>query len=274
MKTTATLLCSLALLCGAYALPTIAPAPIDCGNGLSCAAGQTCFTNATGAGELFACSPFPNAVFCHDSRFSCPASTTCNGEAAPLSQCVSSDGTVVGNATWNVDAVAVSKFRNFGNGMVQVKNVVCRIPIPSFCTCSGSGALDGTITCSVGIPLSSLRIGASASLLPCGTPASFGYRAFIGRTTLTEKKWTADFGVNINLPAPPAGFNLGVMSLKTRAELRASLSTGIVQASVGFGVCGSVTFIGSCCNTDCPLMDEAPLPVRLFRGSYDFSDLC
>ncbi len=52
MKTTALLVCALALLCGARALPTIAPAGIDCGNGLSCASGQTCFSNATGAGEL------------------------------------------------------------------------------------------------------------------------------------------------------------------------------------------------------------------------------
>ena len=52
MRPTTLLVCALALLCGASALPTIAPAGIDCGNGLFCASGQTCFSNMTGAGEL------------------------------------------------------------------------------------------------------------------------------------------------------------------------------------------------------------------------------
>ena len=46
------LLCGLAFLCVANALPTIAPAGIDCGNGLSCASGQTCMSNTTGAGRV------------------------------------------------------------------------------------------------------------------------------------------------------------------------------------------------------------------------------
>jgi hypothetical protein len=46
------LLCGLGFLCVANALPTIAPAGIDCGNGLSCAFGQTCMSNTTGAGRV------------------------------------------------------------------------------------------------------------------------------------------------------------------------------------------------------------------------------
>jgi hypothetical protein len=61
-----------------------------------------------------ACSPFPNAVFCHDARYSCPASSTCSHVNTPMSQCLASDGSVIGDATLNVDALEVSKFRNFG----------------------------------------------------------------------------------------------------------------------------------------------------------------
>jgi hypothetical protein len=144
MKSTFALLCAVALLCGVRALPTIAPAGIDCGNGLSCASGQTCFSNMTGAGELvknktktplnshaltpkpfppnasshtwsqMACSPFSGAVFCHDARFSCPAATTCSSEGESESKCVAADGSVVGSASLNLDAVAVAAFRDYG----------------------------------------------------------------------------------------------------------------------------------------------------------------
>ena len=46
--------CALALLlCSASALPTIAPAALDCGNGIFCASGQTCMSNSsfTGVGH-------------------------------------------------------------------------------------------------------------------------------------------------------------------------------------------------------------------------------
>ncbi len=65
--------------------------------------------------------------------------------------------------------------------MVEVKSTICRMSIPSFCGCVGNGNIDATVTCTVGIPLSSLTIGAAAIFSPCGTPASFGYRAFIGK---------------------------------------------------------------------------------------------
>ena len=141
MKSSTILVFALVFLCGATALPTIAPAGIDCGNGLFCASGQTCLSNATGAGELvknkiktllnslpraqpfpprappltlcaqMACSPFPNAVFCHDARFSCPAGTSCGAE----SKCTAADGSVISDATINADAYAVAEFRNFGS---------------------------------------------------------------------------------------------------------------------------------------------------------------
>ena len=64
--------------------------------------------------------------------------------------------------------------------MVEVKNVVCRLRLPGICSCAPSGRIGATVTCQVGIPLSGLTIGASAHILPCGDPASFGYRAWAG----------------------------------------------------------------------------------------------
>jgi hypothetical protein len=52
MKTYSVFVFALALLCGANALPTIVSPGIDCLNGISCAAGQTCMSNATGVGML------------------------------------------------------------------------------------------------------------------------------------------------------------------------------------------------------------------------------
>jgi hypothetical protein len=166
--------------------------------------------------------------------------------------------------------------------MVEVKNAICGplSRIPSFCNCAPSGAIGASVTCSVGIPFSGgLTIGASAHFLPCGSPASMGYRAWIGSRELASRTWQAQFNMNIPLPAPPAGFRLGIASLTTQAELAGVVSRGRIQASVALGACGSIAFVGSCCNSDCPLMsrrvDGVPLlPVRLLSGSYDFSRFC
>ena len=48
--------------------------------------------------------------------------------------------------------------------------------LPSFCRCTGA-PLGGELSCSVGLG-NIISIGASASLFPCGTPASFGYKAW------------------------------------------------------------------------------------------------
>jgi hypothetical protein len=162
-----------------------------------------------------------------------------------------------------------------GYGMVEVKNAICgAIPIPSFCRCDPSGRIGASVSCSVGIPLSGgLTIGAGAHFLPCGSPASLGYMAWIGTRTLVSYTWERNFAIFWPLPAPPTGFSIGVASITTRAELSAVISSGRIQASVAIGACGSV-LTNQCCNTDCPMMSRAPLPVTLFRGSYDFSRFC
>jgi len=273
MTTSKILVFALALvfLCSVNALPTIAPAGVDCGNGLSCASGQSCLSNVTGAGELMACSIFPNAVFCHDARFSCPAGTKSCGQD---SKCTAADGSFIADATMNADASAVAKFRNFGSGMIEVKNVVCRIPLPGICSCRESGRIGAHIECSVGIPLSGgLTVGASAEIDPCGDPAAFGYWAWIGNQVWGER-WTAWFNMNFVLPAPPGGFSLGFGAVKTRVEISGNVRRGQIEANLALGVCGRALW-KECCNRDCPWpMSRAALPIRLITGTHDFSDLC
>lgn len=59
------------LVCSVSALPLLTN---DCGNGISCAPSQTCMSNATGAGILYACSPFlkPSAAWMRAFRVPLP----------------------------------------------------------------------------------------------------------------------------------------------------------------------------------------------------------
>lgn len=194
--------------------------------------------------------------------------------------------------------------------MVEVKNVVCRLRLPGICSCAPSGRIGATVTCQVGIPLSGLTIGASAHILPCGDPASFGYRAWAGNRVSRalfiiillllfiycpiysffraiflviqkrNRSWPIGNGRQhsartcLYLP-PPAGFSIGIASVTTRAEISGAVRRGRLTANLALGVCGKFMFVGSCCNTDCPFpMSRAPLPVSLITGTYDFSDLC
>jgi hypothetical protein len=115
MKLDTFLACALLLVSGSvgvtYALPTIAPATENCGNGIYCAPSQTCMSNATaiGAGLVYACSPLPSAVRCMDARFSCPALSSCVEDL----KCIYPDGNLTDGVV-NVDAFQVAKFRDFG----------------------------------------------------------------------------------------------------------------------------------------------------------------
>ena len=148
------------LVCSVSAIPTIAPAPNGCGNGISCAPLQTCMSNATGAGLLYACSPLPRAVRCMDARFSCPANTAC----AENSQCVAADGTVVGDAVVNADAHQVAEMRDFGAGMTPTSFSICgaitgTFRLPNFCTCKDA-KFGGELGCTIGLQ-TYITIGAS-----------------------------------------------------------------------------------------------------------------
>jgi len=84
---------------------------LSCGNGLTCAAGQTCTSTLQGAGARNVCSPHANAVICNDTRFSCPAGSTCQAE-----QCTPSNGGASVNASTAFNAVSIER-RTYGNGV-------------------------------------------------------------------------------------------------------------------------------------------------------------
>ena len=267
------LLCSMSIT--AAAPTTIAPPLSSCGNGISCAPDQTCMSNATGAGLVHACSPLPRAVRCMDARFSCPAATAC----AENSQCVAADGTVVSDAAMNVDAYRVADMRDFGSGMKPTAFSICgpitgTFRLPNFCTCK-EAPLGGELGCTIGVQ-TYITVGASAWILPCASPASFGYRAWVSVPGVLSKSvgttWTAAF--TVSQPIPGASFELGVASVGARAELSGDISRFIISTRLAIGACarlGVGAFSKEICNPSA--LPWLPVPV-LHGPRYDFSRLC
>lgn len=265
------------LLCSsiAAAIPTIAPAANDCGNGISCAPLQTCMSNATGAGLVHACSPLPRAVRCMDARFSCPASTAC----AEKSQCVAADGTVASDAVINVDAHQVAEMRDFGSGMKPTAFSICgpitgTFRLPNFCTCK-EARFGGELGCAIGVQ-TYITIGASAWVLPCASPASFGYRAWVsvpGVTTRSVgKTWSAAF--TLSQPIPGASFEIGVANVGARAELSGDISRFIISTRLAVGVCARLG-VGPFSKEICNPSALPWLPITVIHGPrFDFSRFC
>ena len=256
------------------AAPTIiVPAPNSCGNGISCAPDQTCMSNATGAGLVHACSPLPRAVRCMDARFSCPAATAC----AENSQCVAADG--FSDAVMNVDAHHVADMRDFGSGIKPTAFSICgpitgTFRLPNFCTCKDA-PLGGELGCAIGIQ-TYITVGASAWVLPCASPASVGYRAWVSvpgvATRSVGQTWTAAF--TLSQPIPGASFELGVASVGARAELSGDISRFIISTRLAIGVCARVgvgPFSKEICNPSA--LPWLPVPV-LHGPRYDFSRFC
>ena len=259
----------------AAAPTTIAPPLSSCGNGISCAPDQTCMSNATGAGLVHACSPLPRAVRCMDARFSCPAATAC----AENSQCVAADGTIVSDAAMNVDAFRVADMRDFGSGMKPTAFSICgpitgTFRLPNFCTCKDA-PLGGELGCAIGIQ-TYITVGASAWVLPCASPASVGYRAWVSvpgvATRSVGQTWTAAF--TLSQPIPGASFELGVASVGARAELSGDISRFIISTRLAIGACarlGVGAFSKEICNPSA--LPWLPVPV-LHGPRYDFSRFC
>ena len=184
MKLSAFLACALVMfVCDTDALPTIAPAAEDCGNGIFCAPSQTCMSNASapGAGLVYACSPLPHAVRCMDARFSCPASYTCIEDSKCRSLEDGKNITISYDAVVNLDAFEVAEMRDFGSGMKPTSFSICgpitnHFRLPNFCTCRDA-RFGGELGCTIGLQ-TFITIGASAWILPCASPANFGYRAW------------------------------------------------------------------------------------------------
>ncbi len=263
------------LVCRVSAIPTIAPAANDCGNGISCAPLQTCMSNATGAGLLYACSPLPRAVRCMDARFSCPAATAC----AENSQCVAVDGTVFSDAVINVDAHQVADMRDFGSGIKPTAFSICgpitaTFRLPNFCTCK-EARFGGELGCAIGVQ-TYITVGASAWVLPCASPANFGYKAWVSVpgviTRSIGQTWTAAF--TISEPIPGASFEIGVANVGARAELSGDISRFIISTRLAVGVCARVG-VGPFSKEICNPSALPWLPVTVLHGPrYDFSRFC
>jgi hypothetical protein len=265
------------LLCSSItaAIPTIAPAANDCGNGIFCAPLQTCMSNATGAGLVHACSPLPRAIRCMDARFSCPVSTAC----AENSQCVAADGTVVSDAVINVDAHQVAEVRDFGSGMKPTAFSICgpitgTFRLPNFCTCK-EARFGGELGCAIGVQ-TYITIGASAWVLPCASPANFGYKAWVSVPGVLSKSvgqtWTAAF--TISQPIPGASFEIGVANVGARAELSGDISRFIISTRLAVGVCARLG-VGPFSKEICNPSALPWLPVTVIHGPrYDFSRFC
>ena len=277
MKPIAILSCALLLTCGGIggvnAIPTIAPSLVitDCGNGIYCAPHQTCMSNATGAGIVYACSPLYRAVRCMDARFSCPSSYTC----ADNSRCVSANAEV--NAVLNLDAFQVAESRDFGVGILSTSLSICgpitrNFRLPNFCTCRDGGGSE--LACVIGLQ-TYITLGASMWFRPCATPANFGYRAWaslLGTSRSIGDTWSASF--SLTRPIPGASFEIGRSNAGARVELTGEVNRFILSTRVAIGVCATLgvgPFSLQMCNpTVLPW-----LPVTILNGPrFDFSRFC
>ena len=274
MNVNASLFMVAMLVCSVSAIPL--PAGNDCGNGISCAPDQTCMSNATGAGLVHACSPLPRAVRCMDARFSCPDDTVC----ADNSTCISASATTATttDAVVNVDAHQVAEMRDFGAGMTPTAFSICgaitsTFRLPSFCTCRDA-RLGGELGCTIGIQ-TVLTVGASAWVLPCASPANFGYRAWVSIPGVVSKSvgqtWTAAF--TVSQPIPGATFEIGVARAGARAELSGDISRFIISTRLAIGACarlGVGPFSKELCNPS-----VLRLPITVINGPrFDFSRFC
>ena len=279
MKPISFLTCALFMMCynigEITALPAILPSPSvqNCGNGISCASSQTCMSNATGAGLVYACSPLPNAVRCMDARFSCPTASVCVDE----SKCLITDGNIT-DAIMNVDAFEVAEFRDFGSGMKLASTSICdpitrTFRLPNFCTCSNA-RFGGELSCTIGLQ-TYISIGASAWILPCDSPANFGYRAWVSLASMSQsvgRTWSASFSTNV--PIPGASFEIGVANVGARAELSGDISRFIISTRLGIGVCARIG-VGFFSKDICNPSALRWLPITVLNGPrVDFSRFC
>ena len=256
-----------------HAIPTISPNPQNCGNGISCTSSQTCMSNATGAGLIYACSPLPNAVRCMDARFSCPRHSVCSDN----STCVEPNSSMT-NAVINVDAFEVAEFRDFGSGMKLTALSICgpitsTFRLPNFCTCRDA-RFGSELGCTIGLQ-NYISVGASAWVLPCASPANFGYRAWaslLGMSTSVGRTWTASF--TVNAPIPGALFEIGVANVGARAQISGEINRFIISTNLAIGVCARIG-VGFFSRQICNPSALSWLPINILNGpQFDFSRFC
>lgn len=278
MKPIVILSCALMFL-GVNAIPNIAPSLVvkDCGNGIYCAPHQTCMSNATGAGIIYACSPLSRAVRCMDARFSCPSSYTCADNSQCVSNIVDAKAGPAIDSVVNIDAFQVAESRDFGLGIRPTSLSICgpitrNFRLPNFCTCRDQGGSE--LACVIGLQ-TYITIGASMWVRPCATPANFGYRAWVSLLGISRSigdTWSASF--SLTRPIPGASFELGSSNAGARVELTGEVNRFILSTQVAIGVCATLgvgPFTLQMCN---PTMLPW-LPVTILNGPrFDFSRFC
>lgn len=280
MKPIAFLSCALMFLC-VNAIPNIAPSLVvkDCANGIYCAPTQTCMSNMTGAGLIYACSPFTNAVRCMDARFSCPHEYVC----AENSRCILNQTHMEGlaseiDAVLNLDAYEVSKFRDFGKGMKPTAVSICGpitglFRLPNFCTCK-EVQMGSELGCVVGLQ-TYISIGASAWFLPCASPANFGYKVWaslLGMSHSIGNTWSSSF--TLTRPIPGASLEIGSSNAGARIELSGEVNRFVLSTRVAIGVCAKIA-VGPFTLQMCNPTALSWLPVTILNGPrYDFSRFC
>ena len=272
------------LVCSVSAMPF--PAGNDCGNGIFCAPLQTCMSNATGAGLLYACSPLPRAVRCMDARFSCPEATVCAENATCISvsatdttDTTDTTATTATDAVVNVDAHQVADVRDFGAGMTPTAFSICgaitgTFRLPNFCTCRAA-RLGGELGCTIGLQ-TFITIGASAWVLPCAPQANVGYRAWVSVPGVTTRSvgqtWTAAF--TLSQPIPGATFEVGIASAGARAELSGDIARQVISTRLAIGACARLG-VGPLSREICNPSVLPWLPITVIHGPrFDFSRFC
>jgi hypothetical protein len=264
---------------GSSALPTLAPISQNCGNGIFCAPSQTCMSNITGAGLIYACSPLTNAVRCMDARFSCQAGYSCaeNSRCVPNHPLLDEDAAEI-DAVLNLDAFEVSEMRDFGKGLKPTSTSICGpitslFRLPNFCTCRDA-RFGGELGCTVGLQ-TYISIGATAWVLPCASPANFGYRAWatlLGTSRSIGNTWSASF--TLTRPIPGASFEIGRSNAGARVELSGEVNRFVLSTRLAIGACAKLgvgPFTLEMCN---PSMLPW-LPVTILNGPrFDFSRFC
>jgi hypothetical protein len=249
----------------------------NCGNGIFCASSQTCMSNTTGAGLIFACSPLSNAVRCMDARYSCPASYSCAEEAKCLFNNTDNQLHTI-DAVLNIDPIKVADLRDFGSGLKPTSLSICGpitslFRLPNFCSCRDA-QLGGELGCTIGIQ-TYISLGARAWVLPCASPANFGYKVWastLGLTTSIGNTWTSAF--TLTRPIPGASFEIGRSIAGARVEISGDISRFIISTNVAIGVCASINagpFSWGACNPSA----FSWLPIHILNGPrFDFSRFC
>ena len=182
------------------------------------------------------------------------------------------------NTVLNLDAFEVSEFRDFGKGMKPTSLSICGpitglFRLPNFCTCKDA-QLGGELGCVVGLQ-NYISIGASAWILPCASPANFGYKVWaslLGISHSIGNTWSASF--TLTRPIPGASLEIGRSNAGAIVELSGEVNRFVLSTKVAIGVCAKIAvgpFTLQMCNpTSLPW-----LPVTILNGPrYDFSRFC